>query len=515
VIKLEKLYLFDRQYKLLAQSSLGAPRDAGAAVICENLRKQASHRSGADRLKPVSQLCAVDGRAYFSLIVPVNTLNPEAFVQVVTDPTYSLQPVEAALGMASRITHPDDSLAYQSESWPQDYVTSEYIIAKAFATDPDGNHVLGIAIAQDIGPFRDSHARTHAIVIGISATAITLALIVIFLKIRHGLSPLKDLRNAAEQLKGGALTPVNKTSYPEIDIPISSFNSMATELVQLIVRLEDEITERQKIEDELHRNRKNLEQARDQAFAANHAKSVFLANMSHELRTPLNAIIGYSEMLREDARDHGLQKSIPDLENINNAGKHLLELVSDILDLSKIEAGKMELHIEEFSIGSLLDDVARTVEPLASRNNNAFDIQSTDDPGIMISDSSKLRQVLLNLLSNACKFTDNGKIELSVSRTTHSGSDWIRFMVNDTGIGISDEHLGKLFSEFTQADSSTTKKYGGTGLGLVLSQRFCELMGGYITVSSEEGRGSTFVVVIPVTNKCPGPQEEVTALGGL
>ena len=262
-----------------------------------------------------------------------------------------------------------------------------------------------------------------------------------------------------------------------------------------------------------------LEEARIAADVANTAKSSFLANMSHELRTPLNAILGYSEMLQEEAADLNQPSFTPDLKKIHGAGKHLLGLINDILDLSKVEAGKMTLYLEEFDVAALVAEVGATVQPLIARQGNRLEIICPADIGVMRSDQTKVRQVLFNLLSNSSKFTEGGTITLRVAtklpdvgQGVDRDSRRIEFSISDTGIGMTAEQMGRLFKAFEQADASTTKKYGGTGLGLVLCRRFSQLMGGDVTVSSQPGVGSTFTVVLPMTPPQPGTVDPAAAV---
>lgn len=250
-----------------------------------------------------------------------------------------------------------------------------------------------------------------------------------------------------------------------------------------------------------------LEEAREHAVAASSAKSQFLASMSHELRTPLNAIIGYSEMLSEDAVEMGFGSATEDLEKIMASGRHLLSLINDVLDLSKIEAGKMEIFVETFQLAPLLEEVAATVVPLVAKNNNELILTIEFGEDEIETDKTKLRQNLFNLLSNAAKFTEGGKIELSVARITRAGDDVFRFAVRDEGIGMTPQQRDKLFTAFVQADQSTTRNFGGTGLGLAIAQQFTRMMGGQIAVESEEGVGSTFSFEIPAQAVTPATDQ--------
>jgi signal transduction histidine kinase len=239
-----------------------------------------------------------------------------------------------------------------------------------------------------------------------------------------------------------------------------------------------------------------LSEAKEIAEAANHTKSQFLANMSHELRTPLNAIIGYAEMLAEEAQDIGREDFVNDLERIRGSGKHLLSLINEILDLSKIEAGKMDLFFENFELKPMLKGVIDSLAPVVAANSNRIELQIGEQAIKLHTDQTKLRQILFNLLSNSCKFTERGVITVNVE--LDAAQSEVVLAVHDSGIGMTGEQLARLFQPFTQADASTTRKYGGTGLGLTISKRFAQMMGGDISVTSQLERGSTFTVRFPL-----------------
>ncbi len=278
----------------------------------------------------------------------------------------------------------------------------------------------------------------------------------------------------------------------------------------LIDRFNEMLGQIEEHEKELQNVNEQLVQSEQRARAGTQAKSQFLANMSHELRTPLNAIIGYSEMLQEEAQDSGQESFIPDLKKINRAGRHLLELINDVLDLSKIEAGKMELYLETFDIPSLLEEISATVQLLVQKNSNTIEVRCSPNLGAMRADMTKVRQALFNLLSNASKFTNHGKITLEAAReASPSNGDWIVFRVSDTGIGMTPEQQARVFETFAQAEASTMRDFGGTGLGLAITRNFCRMMGGDVSLTSEPGKGSIFTIRLPIEIHEPEAESEV------
>lgn len=353
--------------------------------------------------------------------------------------------------------------------------------------------ILSIGYSLSAADNQIRHAR--------AITFLAIALLVVISTLGLGLilhrviwRPINRLTQATEILSTG--------SYPE-PLPVNAND----ELGRLTNEFNHSISKLKASEAHYQELMASLEKSSEEARAASLAKSRFLANMSHELRTPLNAVIGYSEMLHEQAEEEGRIGYLADLNKIGAAGRHLLRLINDILDLSKIEAGKMQIHVERFDVRSVVEDVSATVQPLVSRNGNTLAVDFQEELPLMQSDVTKVRQVLYNLLGNAAKFTHDGDIHLAV-RFSERPIPEMLFEVRDNGIGMTPEQVRKLFKDFCQGDSSTTREYGGTGLGLAICVRFCEMLGGRIDVDSELGKGTCFSVRLPLQS---GPQTEPAA----
>ena len=326
-----------------------------------------------------------------------------------------------------------------------------------------------------------AYADAQWIVIGFALGSIALALALGYAISWSLVGPVKEIETRLDEVAAGDFTRrVHVINRDELGALAADVNRMSEELGRLYQQLE--------------------------SFSKN--KSQFLASMSHELRTPLNAIIGLSDMLVKDAARFGTEKAAEPLQRVHRAGTHLLGLVNQVLDLSKIEAGKLELSPEQVNLVPLIDDVAGTARQLAEPKSNRLSVDYPRDLGSLMVDPMRLRQILLNLLSNACKFTERGQVSLKVRRAAVDGASWIEFAVADSGIGMTPEQMAKLFEEFSQAEATTARQYGGTGLGLAITRKLCRMMGGDVTVTSELGKGSVFIIRLPAGTVAPAASDE-------
>lgn len=410
------------------------------------------------------------------------------------------------------------------------FSNDEVVIVRALRKD--GNTLGTLYVKADISQLATERLREplQAMVI-VFLGACLLAMVASHFLQRRLAGPITDLASTAKQVAatGNYDVRVIARGQDEIAGLVRSFNTMlegiqqrdrdlsaakitaeeARERLRLInVQLEEA---NRTLDQKVRERTVELEHAVVSAREANQAKSTFLAKMSHELRTPMNAIIGYSEIRLEEAEDGGDAAAIADLKKILGAAQHLLGLINDVLDISKIEAGKMELHLGTFDVSTMVDEVAATISPLVEKRANTLEVDCPASAGAICADATKVRQILFNLVSNATKFTERGRIRLSVTRGGVDGGEWIAFEVADTGIGMTPEQMGRLFQSFSQADASTASKYGGTGLGLAISRQFARMMGGDITVQSISGTGSTFTVRLPAAVRALPPPPTVAA----
>ena len=524
ILKLNSLVAHDAQLNFVAI----AVDDAKQAVLrggaaCQSLHEKARSRSGVDRYKVISELCLNGGYPFMHVLIPIGGLRLLGYLEVITDPTYTVLQIEQELGMPLRIEYLDHSVAFQSIQWPESGIPEHSIVAQYSPKSGTDKEAFRLSVIRDVSQYESQLLKTRTVLmLTVAIATLLVAMVMLFFIKKTTLDPMRRLGRHLGKIQRDS-EYLGKTiaiqGNREVQDLASGLNEMTVELKMLYDELshanEDlkaEIKERETAEVQLKLNRDHLEElverrtadlaiARDAAIRASQSKSQFLANMSHELRTPLNAIIGYTELLLEDAQhtDNDILKD--DLNKVHSAAQHLLVLIKDILDLTKIEAGKIELDLAEINVSDLIQDLQHTIQPMVIKNDNEFVIDCDKSSGAIFADVLKLRQALLNLLSNAAKFTHNGSVQLQVKRFSENEVEKIVFSVTDTGIGLTKKEMAKIFDAFTQADSSTTREYGGTGLGLAISRNFCQLMGGDLTVTSAKGKGSTFSIVLPVKVK--------------
>ena len=515
ILKLDALYVLEPEIRPVTYLRADSAAFDLFHASCSHLIQRALRRVGPERSKILSGDCLQGNRLYHVVIQPIGGLRLNGYLAVITDPTHNLQQVETALGMPLSILLPDRKVIYQSKKWPDRQGMANSIVGELQLPSDDGRPALILAVADDVRPL-NKHLPQARLVVMAGALFITLMsmVLVMWVLVKTTTKPLQALTDHLRRVRENRALfgqSIEVSGTREIRELATSFNDMSGELARANQELLQEVAIRKQAEAELRAHHEELEKlvdlrtrdlevARDEALQASQTKSAFIANVSHEIRTPLTPIIGFAESMLQDNPDAETRNSL--LNSIIRNGRHLFNIINEILDLSKIEANKLEIENIDVDLSQIYRDIDSVIGVLARDKGLEFRKGfSNPVPRRIHSDPTRIKQILMNLLTNAIKFTERGHVGLYCEFDPER--KLLNFTVCDTGIGIPQDKMDRLFMAFSQADTSTTRRYGGTGLGLYISQRLARLLGGDITVMSQEGGGSRFQVTIAAESSDP------------